>query len=123
MNAKVTDWIENLAPAYGAIYAQIRELILDAHPMVTEKFTYGVPFYYLHGMLFYFSRQKKGTRYIVGFCNGFMLQDPFGMLKAEEKQTLIKQYYLNPKNVDFEQLKTYIYLAIEYKLNKKKLPQ
>ncbi len=70
----------------------IREVILDAHPALTESMKYGVPFYSLKRNICYLTHNKKDGVYI-GFIQGRKLSNEQGLLISDgRKQVKILQF-------------------------------
>lgn len=118
MVGRIEWWFSELENSQRQALLEIRELILMAHPAIEERFTYQTPFYHLNGLLCYFSLQKKKKRLVLGLCDGVLIEDVFGVLKAEEKQTQIRQIYLQDSALipSAEILTYYITEAVAIKL-------
>lgn len=120
MHAQVEAWIADQKPDLQHKYFVLREMILACHPAILECYTYQAPFYKLHGLLFYFSVQKKGKRAVMGFCDGHLLQDPSGILHADEGQKYIRQIYLEEIDAHLDAVQLLILDAVDLKLKKNK---
>ena len=57
--ATVDAYIAEFPPAVQAVLQQVRATIRDAAPGATEKLSYRMPSYHLHGALVYFGGFKK----------------------------------------------------------------
>lgn len=120
MDARIETYFTRCEPAQQEIFYYVRQLILDAHAAIEEKFTYMCPFYHFNGLLCYLSLQKKGKRAVLGFCDGFSLSDLYGILRADEGQTQIKHLLLSVKIPEKEIIETYVLEAVEFRKKLKK---
>lgn len=114
----IDDYANHLEPWMQSAFHHVRMLILT-FPEVTEKFRYrNTPFYDCGGrMMLYLSSFEK-NRFVLGFCNGHLMQDEAGMLKNEKQQTQIKHWEFKPgEQVDDLLLVTYIQQAIALNLS------
>ncbi|MBL7811908.1 MAG: DUF1801 domain-containing protein [Bacteroidetes bacterium] len=116
----VVNYLHRLQPWQKEVFLRFRSLILQVHPHIQECFTYQVPFYKLNGLYCYFSVLKKGRKTVWGICDGFALDDPYHLLRADEKQTQIRHLVFeeNAPFPDEEILMYYLISAAEIKLNK-----
>jgi hypothetical protein len=80
----VADFIEQLPAAQQRLAEQLRQLIWETLPQVTESFKWKVPFYEGHGLLCYLSPQTDCL--VLGFIQGASLTDPAGLLSAQDRQ-------------------------------------
>lgn len=83
------NWIRNR-------FVEIRALLLT-FPEISETFRYRTPFYDYNGMLLYLSLHKKKFP-LIGFVDGYHIQDEAGLLIAKEGQTMIKHLYIQSEN-------------------------
>lgn len=114
MLAEVSNYIEQFEPQQAAMLHLAREIILQSHPAIQEKFTYKTPFYLLKGYLCYFTYHKTRKRFIIGFVKGHLMEDPYGLLKADDKQKFIRHLVLETKQkINPEIIATYLQIAIE----------
>ncbi len=81
---KVERWLENLLPEQYAIATICREMIWECVPQVTEKFSFGLPFYHYHGMFCYI--RSVGHGIMIGFCRGKDLLLAFPQLEQGERK-------------------------------------
>lgn len=105
-------WIRNR-------FGEIRALLLT-FPEISENYRYRIPFYDCNGMLLYLSLHKKKNP-VIGFIDGFHMQDEMKLLQANEKQTMIKHLYIADINhPDDETIIRYIADAIDTRNRLKK---
>jgi len=117
---QVTDYIHHLEEKWiRNRFAEIRALLLT-FPEISETFRYRTPFYDYNGMLLYLSLHKKKFP-LIGFVDGFHMQDEAGLLTAKEGQTMIKHIYLQSEiEPSDETIVGYIADAIETRNSLKK---
>lgn len=106
----VDAYSEGLESLQRRLFGQVRSLILSAVPEVEETMKYRVPFYLYRGLFLYLSLHRK-KRLVLGFCNGFMMADEAGMLRAEEGQTQVRHWVLE-QDFDERLLLKYIHEAV-----------
>lgn len=92
-------YISRLEPWQQQVFFEIRQLILSAHPMMEEHFTYQTPFYKLNGLFAYFTTLKKGHRTVLGICDGFLLSNHHNLLVAPEGQKQIRHIILRENHL------------------------
>lgn len=118
MLPEVSNYIEQFEPQQAAMLHLVREIILQSHPAIQEKFTYKTPFYLLKGYLCYFTYHKTRKRFILGFVKGHLMEDPYGLLKADDKQKFIRHFVLDDRQfIDPDKIATYLQIAIEINEN------
>lgn len=117
---QVTDYLHHLEEDWiHARFASIRALLLT-FPEITETYRYRTPFYDYNGMLLYLSLNKKKTP-LIGFVDGFHMQDELSLLTAKEGQTMIKHLYIESANEPSDEVIVgYITDAIETRKRLKK---
>jgi hypothetical protein len=107
----VESYVDDLEPWMQKQFSHARKLLLSFSPII-EKMRYGVPFYDYKGMLLYLVRFQK-TKLVIGFCNGIMMSDEAGILRADEGQTQIKHWFFEKdKKIDELLLSQYIHEAM-----------
>lgn len=74
-------------------YQQVRSLVQRLIPQAREEIKYRTPFVTFHGIFLYFSFHKK-KHWVLGFCNGHLLEDEARILRADEGQTMIRHWVL-----------------------------
>jgi hypothetical protein len=93
-------------------FTAIRALLLT-FPEIEETFRYRTPFYDNKGMLLYLSLHKKKYP-LIGFIDGFHMQDEAGLLADKEGQTMVKHLYIQSENEPTDDMiVTYIADAID----------
>lgn len=93
---------------------QTREIILQTHPAIHEKFTYQSPFYAYRKILCYLVYNKKNRRFVIGLIQGSRIEDVFGLLKHEDGQKDIRHLVLDLRDpIGPEVIRTYVLLSME----------
>lgn len=92
----VEDWIFRLPPDLQSLAGQAREIILSQNPQITEKISFGVPFYSYLGWMVYLSVYKGGLD--ITFLRGHELSDNYHSLDARNR-TMVKSLHIPPGHV------------------------
>lgn len=98
---------------------RIRDILLSAHPEMTEKITFGSPFFSCRSWLCYFNPLKDGGLEI-GFCKGHALQERFPELVARGRKAVSSLYFESPAQFDESLFRRVLAEAIMLNLQKKK---
>lgn len=98
---------------------RIRELILGSHPGMTEKMTFGSPFFSCEGWVCYFNPLKDGGLEI-GMCKGYLLQEAFPQLVARGRKMVSSLYFASPATFDEVLFRQVLDKAISLNVQKKK---
>ncbi len=77
MPTTVGEYIDQFPQEVQEIMVKIREVIKEAEPRTEEKISYGMPAYYLNGVLIYFAGYKK-------YINLYPLTEGMKALKEAE---------------------------------------
>jgi hypothetical protein len=116
---KVEDYIVDLPLWMQNRLFIVRELIIHAHPNITESVKYNLPFYTLNGLLFYFTLYKK-KQFVIGFCNGANLPDEHQLFVPNASQKYIRHFPLHEfQEPNYDILAQYIDQAITLNLNQR----
>jgi len=119
MHPRVEAYIEHLDPKNAAILQAVRQVILDAHPAVVEKFIYSTPFYALFRNFCYLTFSKKHNTFVLGFTQGHLMDDPYQLLKAESNQKYIRHIFLKSDMAEsLDIIATYLQIAVQIQLEK-----
>lgn len=120
LNPAVEDYVARLEPWQQSLFLQLRQIILSAHPMIQETFSYNIPFYKLNGMLCYFTLIGKDKKTVLGLCDGHLMVDEDGILTADAKQKYIRHIQFNQKDSpDFEAVMRILDQAVDIKIKKR----
>lgn len=65
----IDDYVQQFPPATVALLEQVRSTIRSCAPDATEKISYGIPTFYLHGNLVHFAGYKNHIGFYPG-ANG-----------------------------------------------------
>lgn len=120
MQKEVLDYITGFHESCSVIFWNVRQIILDAHPGIEEKFSYQTPFYYFNGPLIYLTWSKLKKLPVLGFVNGAEMTDDFGILQADEGQKQIRHIILNP-GPSGDIIRQYVNQALEIRFKNLKL--
>jgi hypothetical protein len=114
----IDDFARHLLPWMQPVFHRVRMLLLT-FPEVSEKLRYNnTPFYDCGGRRMVYLSSFEKHRLILGFCNGYLMEDPAGVLKNEKHQTIIRHWEFKEKEVINETLLiTYIEAAIRLNLS------
>lgn len=114
MRPEIADYIEQFEPEQSKVLFAVRNLILESHPAVEERFLYKTPFYLFKSYLCYFSYHKSRRRFVLGFVKGYLMDDPYDLLKADDKQQYIRHLVINYADFpDPDIISFYLQMAIE----------
>jgi hypothetical protein len=128
----VDEVIMNLPRVEQLIVRRLRALILECLPHVTEKNSYGVPFYTRNRMMLfiwppsiYWGPKKeqmslKGVS--LGFCQGNLMSNDDGALLAEGRKQVYCMYFSNLNEINEDQLRALFFEAdmVDQQFSKKK---
>lgn len=89
----VAAWFNALPDAWQAPAQRLRELLMDASPVMKEEWKYNTPFYSNGRWMCYLSLQKKGL--VLGFVEGIHLLDPEGLF-ANTDHAQIRHFLPQP---------------------------
>jgi len=108
------------------VFNTLRNIILDANPMIEESVKYNVPFYTLNGLLMYVSTLKNDALYL-SFCQGDMMLDPAGIFVSDTTKRVRKVVFNPNEKVSWESVTAYVLEAVQINLversfSKKKKP-
>jgi hypothetical protein len=92
MSAAVEAWFEALPEEWQGPAQRLRELLLEASPLMRETWKYGIPFYEHRRWMCYLSMQKKGL--VLGFVQGIHLGDREGLFAPTDHAQI--RHYLPP---------------------------
>ncbi len=121
--ATVEEVILSLPKQEQVIMNKLRLLILECLPKVTEKISYGVPFYSHHRMICFIwppsilwgpkqtleTQQAKGVT--LGFCQGNRMANEDGVLLAEGRKQVYCMYLTSTKEIQEEQIRALLFEA------------
>lgn len=84
----IEEFIDSLPPKERVIVKLLREIILDVDPRITEKLSYGVPYYSRKRRICFIWPQSaaygpKDALVSFGLCYGHMLSNEQGVLLSE----------------------------------------
>jgi hypothetical protein len=113
----IEEYISKLPAGEKKIVIKLREIVLDTLPGVTEKFSYGVPYYFLHSRICFIwpassagGKIKKGVSF--GFCKGHLLSNEQGILERGGRTQVYTVIYTSEKQIKEQPLKEILAEAI-----------
>ena len=74
------------------LFQELSDFILSAHPSISMKLKYGVPFFEYRGGFIYFSYNKTENTTVLGFTRGHLFQNNYGHLVANQGQTQVRHW-------------------------------
>jgi hypothetical protein len=121
----VDEMILNLPREEQVIVKRLRALIMECLPMATEKGYYGegVPFYTHHRMICFIwpasvfwgpkrtSETQKAKGVSLGFCQGNLMANEEGLLKAEGRKQVYVMYFHSLKDIREDQVRALLFEA------------
>lgn len=105
----IVDFIENQEPFISALMNQLRNLILNTHPKMRERFLFNTVMFGVKNELCYFVVLNKNKGIEVGFHRGFQMSNEQGLLESKKRKfihgiTFIDQEDLKNKEVIFKEI-------------------
>jgi hypothetical protein len=128
----VEEVILNLPRNEQVIVRHLRALILETLPHVTEKNSYGVPFYRRNRMMLFIwppsvywgpkKEQLNSKGVTLGFSQGYLMSNDDGILLAEGRKQVYCMYFHALKEINDEQLRALFFEAdmVDQQFQKKK---
>lgn len=112
-------FLETCPRSIAQQFQQVRALVQRLIPQAREEIKYRTPFVTYQGIFLYFSFHKK-KHWVIGFCNGHLLEDEARILRAEEGQTMIRHWVLEEgQKLDLDLLGAYLLESAEIQLQLK----
>jgi hypothetical protein len=125
MKKSVDEMILNLPKDERAIVNRLRELVMECLPTATEKEYYGegVPFYSHYRQICFIwpasvfwgpmrtleTQKSKGVS--LGFCQGHLMSNEDGILKAEGRKQVYVMYFHSLKDINEDQVRALLFEA------------
>lgn len=82
----IEDFIESREAATSALLHNLRRIILNAHPKMTERFMFNTAMFGVKNELCYFVVLNKNSGIEVGFHRGFQMSNEQGLLEAKKRK-------------------------------------
>lgn len=117
-SAAVDDLVFDWNDHQQMVFDILRNIILDANPMISESIKYKVPFYTLNGLLMYVSPMKNGSLYL-SFCQGDLMLDPEGVFVEDTTKRVRKIFFQPSDKIDWELITAYVLEAVEINLKER----
>ncbi len=93
------------------VFEILRDFIFNKITDVEECIKWNCPFYSYHGLLCYINYDKKSRKVVLGFIEGFLIEDEFKLFSEDTKQ-IKKIFFANADDLDEEILHYYLDEAI-----------
>jgi hypothetical protein len=118
MSAKsLPEFYAGLSDHQRAIAERLRELILSAHPGISEKLNWGVPCFRLNKWFIYLNG-LKGDAIDLCFMQGFQLTDEAGLLEGRGRKMVRSIKISSLAGIQTDVLLTLIFEAIDLDLTR-----
>jgi uncharacterized protein YdhG (YjbR/CyaY superfamily) len=80
------DFIESQDPEIRPLLWQINRTILNAHPKMKDKISFGIPMFSVKHEVCYFGIIKKKTGIEIGFHRGYQMSNEQGILEHKNRK-------------------------------------
>ena len=101
---RVDDYILQLTPDKKEIYIILRDFIRETVPEITERISYGIPFFYLNRPFAYL-HQNKNDGVDLSFPSGHLLSNAHKALEKRDRKFVRTLHYKSVQDIDLEILK------------------
>ena len=115
----IDEFLEFLPIEELNVVKQLRKIIFDCVPNITEKLSYNVPFYKKNKGMFFiwpasilWGKKKSYSGVRLGFQQGYLLEDDLNILNKGDRKQVYYLDFTNLKDIDVDVLKTYIFDAV-----------
>ncbi|MDO1445258.1 DUF1801 domain-containing protein [Rhodocytophaga aerolata] len=113
----VKDLIANLPENEKKIILGLRNCILETAPMLREKLSYGVPYYYRKSRVCFIwpaSVPNGGLTegVALGFCKGYLMSNEEGLLQSNGRKEVIAVHYVSISQINWPQVRQWIQEAL-----------
>ncbi len=115
----IDEFLEFLPIEELNVVKQLRKIIFDCVPNITEKLSYNVPFYKKNKGMFFiwpasilWGKKKSYSGVRLGFQQGYLLEDDLNILNKGDRKHVYYLDFTNLKVIDVDVLKTYIFDAV-----------
>lgn len=109
----IENYIERQTPENQVILYVLRDLILSINPLIEERFSYKIPFYFFNKKsLCYLTVNKKGV-VDLGFTKGYLMSDMFNALQSLHLKQVRHLKFTNENEIDTSIIEYFIRQGIE----------
>jgi hypothetical protein len=91
----IEDFIESQDPLISALINKLRNLILNAHPKMRERFLFNTTMFGIKNELCYFVILNKNIGIEVGFHRGFQMSNEQGLLESKKRKFIHGITFIN----------------------------
>lgn len=97
----------------------LREMIFKNVPEIEENIKWKMPCYSFKGLLCYINKEKKSGKVTLGFMEGFLLKDPYGVLNTDTSQ-IRKMSFISLNDIKEEIIIDFLKQSVEINRTKKR---
>lgn len=97
----------------------LREMIFKNVPEIEENIKWKIPCYSFKGLLCYINKEKKSRKVTLGFMEGFLLKDPYGVLNTDTSQ-IRKMSFISLNDIKEEIIIDFLKQSVEINRTKKR---
>jgi hypothetical protein len=113
----IEDFIANLPDHEKKIVHRLRNIILETAPMLREKLSYGVPYYFLKKRICFIwpasaPLSGKTDGVALGFCEGYLMANEEGLLLAEGRKQVLMIHYTSVSQINPGLVRQWVHEAI-----------
>lgn len=113
----IEDFVANLPEREKKIVHRLRHIILETAPMLREKLSYGVPYYYLKKRICFIwpasvPNSGKTDGVALGFCEGYLMANEEGLLLAEGRKQVLMIHYMSVSQINPDFVRQWVHQAI-----------
>jgi len=108
----LTDFYADLTDNQRETAAYLRDLVLSAHPGITERLNWGVACFHLNRWIIYLNPLRSGAMDLC-FMQGFQLTDEAGLLQERGRKTVRSVVVEAPGSVPEEALLALVFEAVD----------
>lgn len=113
----VTDMLENLPPNEKKITHALRIIILETAPVLQEKLSYGVPyFFYKSRVCFIWPASIPNGGFSqgvsLGFCKGYLMANEEGLLQAGSRKQVLTIKYMSVSEISPILIRRWVHEAV-----------
>jgi hypothetical protein len=113
----IEDFIAGLPECEKKIAIRLRNSILETAPMLREKLSYGVPYYFLKKRICFIWPASapipgKTPGVALGFCEGHLMANEEGLLLAEGRKQVLMIHYTSVSQINPDLVRQWVHEAI-----------
>ncbi len=110
---EIEHYLQQLEVWQIELFRELSDLILAAHPSISMKLKYGVPFFEYRGGFIYFAFNKTENVTVLGFTRGYLFEHSHMNLVANSGQTQVRHWvFQKDQKIEWSKLVSCIQEAI-----------